>query len=87
MHEKWTYVRFQEVLSVHEISNVECDLNPCLDSFDLLAVFGVVACKGDFPGSELGGKSALGRSSSGDIGDLSSVCDGQSEVRDLPRST
>jgi len=36
----------------------------------LLIVLGVVACESDLTGSELGGQGALGRSSSGDVGDL-----------------
>jgi hypothetical protein len=49
-----TYIRLQEVLPVHEINNVEYDLDPCLDSLNLLAVLGVVACEDNLSGSELG---------------------------------
>jgi hypothetical protein len=69
----WTYIRLQEVLPIHEINNVECDLDPCLDCFDLLAVLGVVACEDNLSGSELGVESTFGRSSSGDVGDLESA--------------
>lgn len=67
------YIRLEEVLPVHQICNVECDLDPCLDGLDLLVVLGVVACEDDFSGSKLGGERSLGRSSCGNIGDLPSV--------------
>lgn len=67
------YIRLEEVLPVHEIRNVKCDLDPCLDGLDLLVVLGVVACEDDFSGSKLGRERSLGRSSCGNIGDLPSV--------------
>jgi hypothetical protein len=67
---RWTYIWLDEVLPVHEIDNVQSDLNPSFDSLDLLAVLGFVTCHDDLSGSELGGKRSLARSSSGDIGDL-----------------
>jgi hypothetical protein len=67
-----THVRLEEVLSIHEISDVEGDLYPCLDSLDLLAVLGFVTSEDDLSGSDLGGERSLGRSSSGNVGDLSS---------------
>lgn len=38
------YIRFNEVGLVHEIGNVESDLNPSFDGFDLFGVLGLVAC-------------------------------------------
>lgn len=66
----WTYIWFDEVLPVHEVDNVQSDLDPCLDSLDLLAVLWLVACHDDLSGSELGGEGSLARSSGGNIGDL-----------------
>jgi hypothetical protein len=67
-----TYIWLEEVWSFHEVHDVECDLDPCLDCLDLLGVFGLVACEDDFSGSGLVGKGTFTGSSSGNVGDLSS---------------
>lgn len=68
-----THIRSYEVRPRRQVRNVERDLNPSLDSLDLLGVLGLVDSEVDLSSALLGRHSAFGRLDGGDIRDLRSA--------------